>query len=220
MLDMIGHPTMSSTDQDLDLLFGGTTRDPDEIIRRLRSSDPGDLTLPKPLPSPRQLQEDPDLIWVRYDGIVMLRQVSQFTIHDTPVASLYRICEFICADQPNQVMLETNYFWSHNSWSLCSIPDPCDDDDERYAMLASLVESLVIAFNYRLSLGFRRDGALDEKSENCPPWVSRVPALRDTLHLKRQTGDDFGNEEYSITKATDPFSKRNIEANAGNLFSF
>jgi hypothetical protein len=104
--------------------------------------------------------------------------------------------------------------------SLCSIPDPCDDDDERYAMLASLVESLVIAFNYRLSLGFRHDGALVEKSENCPPWVSRVPALRDTLHLKRQTGNDFGNEEYSITKATDPFSKRNIEANAGNLSSF
>jgi hypothetical protein len=104
---MIGYPTMLSTDQDLDLLFGGTTRNADGIIRRLRSSDPGDLTLPKPLPSPRQLQEDPDLIWVRYDGIVMLRQVSQFTIHDTPVASLYRICEFICADQPNQVMLET-----------------------------------------------------------------------------------------------------------------
>jgi hypothetical protein len=91
----------------------------------------------------------------------MLRLSTHFTENDNPLTSLYRLCEFICADESNQVMLETSYFWSNDSWSFSSIPDPCDSDIERYAVLASLVESLVYAFNYRLSLGSRRNETVD-----------------------------------------------------------
>lgn len=134
----------------LDLPSRGSFRYPDRIVRRLTPPVPDDLTLPKPLPTPRQLQEKPNLTWDRHDGIVILRQVPEFTAHDTPMKSLYRLCEFLCADEPNQVMLEMNYFWSHSSepWDLQSISDPTDDNHERYALIVSLVESLVLAFSF------------------------------------------------------------------------
>lgn len=200
--------------------LSGSTIDADARPRHLDPPLSSGVTLPKPLPSPRQFQDDPNLLWHRYDGIALLRQCPQFTQSDCPIASLYRLCEFICADESNQVMLETNYFWFRDSWSLCSIPDPCDDNTERYAILASLVESLVYAFNYRLSLGLRRSDTADAQSEICPPWVSKVPALRDLLRLKRDNEFDFESDEFVTSTAADPFSKRNIVANAGNLFSF
>ena len=43
-------------------------------------------------------------------------------------------------------------------WCLSNIPDPCNTDPLRYAMLASIVEGLVAAFNWRLSNGQRKDG--------------------------------------------------------------
>lgn len=118
-------------------------------------------TLPQPLPTPRQFQRNPDLIWHRYDDIVVLRQSSQFTGNDSPLASLYRLCEFVCANEPNQIMLETKYFWSRGSWNLHGISDPRDKNTERYAVLASLLENLVYAFNYRLDLGSRREAILE-----------------------------------------------------------
>ena len=176
-------------------------------------------TLPQPLPTPRQFQRDPDLIWHRYDDIVVLRQSSQFTGNDSPLASLYRLCEFICANEPNQIMLETKYFWSRGSWNLHAISDPCDRDTERYAILASLVESLVYAFNYRLNLGSRREATIEPQSQSCPPWASKVPALRSQLRLRPKNEFDFEGEEFESWTATNPFSRRNIVANAGNLFS-
>lgn len=52
---------------------------------------------------------------------------------------------------------ETEYSFYQAHWALESIPDPSDSDPVRYAVLASIVEELVRAFNWRLSRGRRRD---------------------------------------------------------------
>ena len=98
------------------------------------------------------------------------------------------------------------------------IPDPQDHDTERYAVLASLVESLVMAFNNRITLGLRRDGSYPDftadveiSPETCPSWTSTVEKLPDRLVL--------WDEDFYNSVSTNPFSKRNIVANAGNLFS-
>jgi hypothetical protein len=62
--------------------------------------------------------KDPNLIRDRYDGMHMLRHISPFTKHDNATASLHRLCELICAASPNQIKLETVYFWCHSSWTL------------------------------------------------------------------------------------------------------
>lgn len=46
-------------------------------------------------------------------------------------------------------------------WELACIPDPQDNDPIRHAILASMVEALVDAFNARLELGIRRDNTTD-----------------------------------------------------------
>ncbi|KAM0724101.1 hypothetical protein Q7P37_000281 [Cladosporium fusiforme] len=203
----------------LDLLSRGYFRYSDRIICRLTPPVPDDLTLPKHLPTPRR-------IWDRHDGIVILRQVPEFTAHDTPMKSLYRLCEFLCADEPNQVMLEMNYFWSHSSepWDLQPISDPNDDNHERYALVVSLVESLVLAFNFLQKLGSRRGESTEARIQHCPLWTVNAPSLDHLLNLQRQSGMDndmnVGSNDLLSLAPTDLFSKRNITANAGNLFSF
>ena len=78
---------------------------------------------------------------------------------------------------------------------LAADHDLCDDDVERNAILASLVDSLVQAFNYRYELGSQRGGPSDkapqttaDREEICPPWVSVVEPLRDPLVLSDQEG--------------------------------
>ena len=71
-----------------------------------------------------------------------------FNRQDTATASVYRMCEFLCANESNQLMMEMQYFWDHTRpdiWTLNGLPDPQDNDIEQYAILASLVESLVLA---------------------------------------------------------------------------
>lgn len=172
------------------------------------------LTLPQPLPEPKELKARPDLIARRYDGIGTLRQTSNFQLHDTTTASIYRMCEFLCADDCNELMLEVQYFWNNPSdaWRLESIPDPCDLDRERYAVLASIVESLTQAFNLRLEMGLRR-GTSKQQQEVCPGWTCGVPPLDYPLELRRDSDDRFP------ASPSNPFAERQINANAGNIFS-
>lgn len=68
------------------------------------------------------------------------------------------------------------------------MPDPSDDDPVRYAILASLVEALVDAFNWKMQLGIRRgeDAALDKSvnratdfsKEEPPSWTRILGQLR------------------------------------------
>ena len=161
--------------------------------------------------------------WQRYDGIVILRQIDLFQKRDSPIRCLYRMYEFLCCNESNQPMLETQYFWDHSdpSWRLISIPDPEEHDTERYAILASLVESLVLAFNWRIGLGGKRGGDSQRLSdatvaEQCPYWARDVPPLSNTLIPCEQfLIDGMGLD----LQTNDPFTKRHIVANAGNIFS-
>jgi len=193
----------------------GSSNHPWRLAIRLLLGYGRTMTLPEPLPAPSELQSNEGLVWERYDGITVLRRMPFFTPHDTPTKSIYRMSEFICADQPNQLMLETVHFWRHasSSWRLDAVPDPRDDNRERSAVFASVVESLVLAFNYRYSLGLRRGPGEAYEKETCPSWTARVPPLDAPLMLQKDT------EFLEFSHNDDPFSRRNITANAGNLFS-
>lgn len=203
--------------ENLSLLIGGSAH-PLQVLFKLFSGFSGGVTLPKPLPSPQELRDQKDLISRRYDGITVLRQIPSFSTQDTATASVYRMCEFLCANDSNQLMLEVQYFWDHprpDLWALEMLPDPRDDDAERYAILASLVESLVLAFNYRLKLGLRRklatENSTSQLQENCPYWTSQVLKLQNALILYE--------DDIFASISENPFRARNIVANAGNLFS-
>ena len=65
----------------------------------------------------------------------------------TPIASLYRMYEFIVLGFTVGLRTEIEWFFNHASWKLSEIPDPDDPDPERYAILAVLPRFLVIAYN-------------------------------------------------------------------------
>ena len=118
---------------------------------------------------------------------------------------------------------ECDYLFRHGSkrWLLCHIPDPHDPDPVRYAILASLVETLVEAFNWRLELGIRRGGGPCDQSEKratnfvreeAPPWTKNVAGLQDQVDLINR-----GSEPHARPDET--FLKRNIEATTGYLYT-
>lgn len=86
--------------------------------------------------------------------------------------------------------LECEYMYrqSGRKWSLSTIPDPCDPYLVRYAMLASIAEEVVEAFNWRLANGLRRNGDIVRKTmenpypafdpEVKPSWTSLVPPIQ------------------------------------------
>jgi hypothetical protein len=147
-----------------------------------------------------------------------LRSIWFFTLRDTPVRSLYRLCVSICAGEHGEVMLESAYFWRQKHWSLCNIPDPKDPDPVRYAILASLVEEMVEAFNYKIGLGLRRGVEIyksdyhalareqNKPFEVCPNWVSQAPALDSLVNFGRE-GDE----------GMPAFRRRNIIADVSQL---
>lgn len=109
-------------------------------------------------------------------------------------------------------MLEVQYFSNQTTWRSEEIPDPLDNNSERRAIFASVVESLVLAFSYTASLGAKR-GGVDLAQSRCSIWVSEVGSLHRLLVLTRE-------DEGLFSGSDDPFSGRNIRANAGNIFSF
>lgn len=88
--------------------------------------------------------------------------------------------------------------------------------------MASLVEDLVDAFNWRLDLGLRRDGyptyrRLDTgkpptpfKPEISPQWAQKASRLDERLVLH-----EFPHPEFSASNPA--FAKRNIQASGASL---
>ncbi|KEQ92323.1 hypothetical protein AUEXF2481DRAFT_32232 [Aureobasidium subglaciale EXF-2481] len=184
------------------------------IIRKLIFS-PETLTLPRPLPAPQALREDENIVWTRYDGLDALRHIQAFRSHDKPINSVYRMCEFICVDAPNQLMIETEYFLYRTTWRLEEIPNPDDDHPERRALLAATIESLVDAFNEKHSFGITREGAVVAQ-QVCPRWVEEVPAIDRLLDLVAEHEECFDSDH----QRTDPYTRRNIRAHSGTIFNF
>ncbi|CCO26343.1 hypothetical protein BN14_00366 [Rhizoctonia solani AG-1 IB] len=145
-----------------------------------------------------------------------LRSIWFFTVRDTPIRSLYRLCVSVCAQDHNEIMLESQYFWRHSDWAIRDIPNPGDPDPARYAMLASIAEELAAAFNYKIGLGLRRGIAVYDSEavaneqtrpeEEYPEWTSQVPALDNLVNFCRE-GD----------QGMPAFQKRNIIADVSQF---
>ncbi|KAG6261736.1 hypothetical protein E4U49_003674 [Claviceps purpurea] len=148
-------------------------------------------------------------------NILLLHNIPLYRIRDTPLRSLYRLYEDICSGNLIMMGYESDYFFYHteNSWQLSQIPDPRDRDPIRYAILASLVEALVSAFNWKLQQGLRRDGTHvgDNKTANLqtrPNWTADVQPLPEKLRLRKSQADSADPE----------FLRRNIDAPTGYLY--
>ena len=191
------------------------------IFFRLLQPFPWYFQVPRHQLRPLELQQDPKIVKIRQDGIFQLRCIPLFAMRDTPLCSVYRIYEYMCAGRHDDVQYETEYFYFHRDtarWALERIPEPEDKDEQRYAFVASIIEALVVAFNWRLSLGLQRDRSRLSFAEmdahpipqHCAPvWAAAVRPLREPLVIAGTTSD-----------RKTPFEARNIfGANNGHMYS-
>ncbi|KAL2756331.1 hypothetical protein ACRALDRAFT_210495 [Sodiomyces alcalophilus JCM 7366] len=189
-----------------------------ELLLRLLWPIPWHVQAPSQL-SPTELQSAAgQLLSLRQPGILQLYYIPLFRMRDTSLCSLYRCYEDLCARDLVMLSYECDYFFSHSEphWRLSRLPDPRESDPVRSAVLASLVEALAIAFNWKLRLGLRRCGSQSEEVgdqvpqdllETAPPWTTKVRPLAGKLDLRLSEQDD-----------PDPsFLKRNIYASTGYI---
>lgn len=137
-----------------------------------------DLPLPKPL-APEDIIGNEDLFYDHNPNIWGLRYIPIWVFRDNPLRSIYRLYEIFMTREFVLLRLECEYFFRRTGkkWALQSIPDPRDPDPIRYAMLASIVDELVDAFNYRLKHGMRRNRKhVHRSSDN--PWPAFEPEVR------------------------------------------
>jgi hypothetical protein len=84
---------------------------------------------------------------------------------------------------------EIEYFSHQYTWAVGSIPDPCDPDPLRYAILAVLTRLLCQAFNRNIALGLPRNTppidfewdvvlAQPRVLETVLDWATKVPRVR------------------------------------------
>lgn len=192
------------------------------VLHRLFWPFPWNLPPATPL-SYDQLQASPDLIDTRQSGIRHLFEIPLFRVRDSPLNSIYRLHDDLCVSRLILLSYECEYLFRQNSkrWLLCQLPDPRDDDPIRYAILASLVEALVDAFNWRLKLGLRRGGsryrqskgmAIDSMLEEAPLWAKKAAPVGSPVDLINYEAEPFAQLD-------DHFLKRNIKAVTGYLYT-
>ncbi|KAL9102765.1 MAG: hypothetical protein Q9163_002127 [Psora crenata] len=149
---------------------------------------------------------------------------------DTPLRTLYRLYEAIVLDWTIGMRNEIEYFFRKHQWPVHEIPDPRDDNPERYAVLSCIPALLVDAFNRNIKLGLPRnapavmnDDEIDEVQlkpkwyECVPDWANRVPPLTETLRLPHHK-DPLGRgstaldviEDASDERASEAFKEKNI----------
>lgn len=201
-------------------LLRGSTH-PILIFLGLLQPFPWYMQVPKSQLTPLELKNHPTAVLQRQDGIFQLRCIPLFRLRDTPLRSVYRLYEYMCAGFHTQVQYETEYFYFHPDsarWSVEEIPDPEDSHQQRYAFVASIVEALVAAFNWRLCLGLQRDRSRLSFGEmelhpprriRSPEWAVAVPPLPEPLIIAD-----------NVDRHKTPFEARNIMGvNNGHMYS-
>jgi hypothetical protein len=187
---------------------------------------PWHFRVPPPL-SVDELMGNQDLLMQRKGTLVnytLLRKLDLFKARDTPLRCLYRLYEAVCAICRNELMEESQYYFGEQpKWKLKDIPNPEDPDPRRQAILASLVETLVQSFNYKIFMGLRR-GITRRKPwlierfqreenppyEQAPEWTSLVGPLPETLKMDPEL----------LQTPWKHFNKRNILVNVDSLWNF
>lgn len=140
------------------------------------------FSVPDPVPIRTMLNNLP-LLQERLasQDLTNMRSTPIWRARDTPLRCLYRIYEAMAAREPYAISPEVEYFWyqSRWRWTLDRIPDPCDPDPVRYAILACIAEELADGFNWRLSIGMRRLKSQHIYREciydELPPFTPMVP---------------------------------------------
>lgn len=167
----------------------------------------------------------------RTDGLKNYRSIPLWRARDTPIRCLYRMYEAMASGIYERLGQETEYFWYQRRWSLLSIRDPLDPDPVRYAMLACILEELVIAFNWRLSLGMRRDRNhifRESGSDPWPPytpmegplWTSSVPTV--PANVLQGLPPDYVDSDKLVLETgglSEVFDNRNIVTNVGWFYT-
>lgn len=194
--------------------------------------------VPDPLPPRTLIDGGPELSWNRRmnSDLKNLQAIPIWRSRDTPLRSLYRLYEAAMGGEAiiEVIGYETEYFWYQNrrSWDLDRIPDPQDPDPIRYAVLACFVEALVKAFNWRLSLGMRRDKNHIPRERGDDPWPSykpitgplwtqRVPPV-DTEYVRNNLPERLDQRgRFVLLEDGDSgiFDERNISATESRLYT-
>jgi hypothetical protein len=197
---------------------------PFKILLKLVWPIPWHFKLVTPQMTLDELRGNQDVVRERQGRVDQLQEIPLFKKRDTPTRSLYRMYENLSANLFPRLGLEVEYFYFHTEprWALEAIPDPKDEDPVRYAILASLVEALAGAFNWRLSLGLLRDGSKVFKSEEIvpyvpvkiPEWAKKVAAVGEGLVLLEE-----GMTQHSELNFSEPFQRRNITTSMGYLYT-
>ncbi|KAL4877943.1 hypothetical protein BJY04DRAFT_120113 [Aspergillus karnatakaensis] len=187
--------------------------------------------------SPRALIEDEKnatgIIASHFGDMYNYRAIPIWRMRDTPMRSIYRLYELHLADRYEMMGWETEYFFFRPDWKVGDIPDPKDPDPVRYAVLASIVEELHEAVNWRLSLGLRRNYKhvyRDHKDDPWPPftpeelpeWTKHVPPIdKDVLRnsVPAESLDSDGNLVLETNGTGPNFARRNIVTNTGWLYT-
>lgn len=175
-----------------------------------------------PPPPPRDILKNQEQYWQAILGRKFATPEGVF--EDSPLFALYRLYEFIVLDRVIDYRNCLESFWRHREWALQDIPDPKDDDAERYAFLAGCTFLLQRSFNERVKLGLRRDNPAlitPEEAEaarsvpqhlrsweKAPDWAASVAPLTDTLLIPALDGTVL--EGKSDPKADADFLGKNI----------
>lgn len=157
----------------------------------------------------------------KHPELWQLRLLPIYQWRDTMQGSFYRLYEALCAYDEPLIGYETEYFWkTQPKWNPTLLRDPREDgctNAEQLAVLASLAEALICSFNWRLSLGLRRDrppvededhGLVDHFS--MPAWAEDVPRLEERLLLHK-------HRDPNDSRSDPDFQKRNVQAITGSL---
>ena len=194
------------------------------------------LPIPGPFPLRALIDDKKDqmgIIESHFGDIHNLRAIPIWRMRDTPLRSIYRLYELHLADRYALLGWETEYFFFRKDWRMEDIPDPKDPDPLRYAIIASIVEELHEAVNWRLGLGLRRNREhvfREEDEDPWPPftpeklpgWTKRVPAI-DKDQLKEsvppESLDSHGNLVLEENGKATNFARRNIITNTGWLYT-
>ncbi|KAJ5923693.1 hypothetical protein N7454_008938 [Penicillium verhagenii] len=173
------------------------------------------------------------IIASHFNDVHNYRAIPIWRMRDTPLRSAYRLYELHLADRYASMGWETEYFFYQAGWDIKDIPDPKDPDPLRYAMIASIVEELHEAMNWRLSLGLRRNKEHVYRETNdaswppfspqeLPKWTAKVPPMdKDLLRqsVPPESLDAEGNLVLEKGGKGPNFLKRNIITNTGWLYT-
>lgn len=156
------------------------------------------------------VRDAPTVAWL-LEHRVDRQEKTALTKGRTPIASLYRMYEYLVTGFTAGLRSEIEYFFNQPSWAVSAIPDPKDPDPQRYAIVAVLPYYLVTAFNRLIERGLPRgspaviagnEAEAELRSrpivlEEEPAWGMKVPKLEQTLVIPGRSGGQPDEESRS-----------------------